>query len=171
MGEQMADFTNRVSQTLHEEHRATSALLERLEQLIGNHRGSLPDVGDRAVAQLLSDLAIGVATEAHRHFDFEEQHLFAYLNTIGESRIGAHLTDEHSAMRPLGMRLSEMARNAAEKGFDEASWSEFRRLGGELCERLAAHIQKEEMALLPLCEDSMDAETETRLYQEYAENV
>ena len=31
-------FTNRISQTLHEEHRATIALMERLEQLMARHR-------------------------------------------------------------------------------------------------------------------------------------
>ena len=37
-------FTNRVSQTLHEEHRATIALMERLEQMIARHRrGDPPD--------------------------------------------------------------------------------------------------------------------------------
>jgi len=164
-------FSNRISQTLHDEHRATIALIERLEQLISRHRRSAPDVGDRGVRQLLSDLATGVAAEVQRHFDFEEHQLFAYLNTIGDSAIGAHLTDEHSAMRPLGIRLSEMAREAVARRFNEATWNEFRRLGGELCERMLAHIQKEEMALLPLFEESMDSETETRLYQEYVENV
>jgi len=164
-------FTNRISQTLHEEHRATIALMERLELLIARHRRSPPDVNDRAVRQLLSDLSAGVAAEVQRHFDFEEHQLFGYLVAIGDSTIGAHLTDEHSAMRPVGIRLSEMARDAAERGFDEMTWNEFRRLGGELCERMLAHIQKEEMALLPLFEDNMDSETEARLYQDYVENV
>jgi hemerythrin-like domain-containing protein len=164
-------FTNRISQTLHDEHRATIALMERLEQLIARHRRSVPDMGDRDVAQLLSDLAIGVAAEVQRHFDFEEHQLFSYLNAIGDSAIGAHLTDEHAAMRPLGIRLSEMAREGRARGFDGVSWSEFRRLGEELCERMLAHIQKEEMALLPLFEESMDSETEARLYQEYVEKV
>jgi hemerythrin-like domain-containing protein len=167
----MMSFTNRISQTLHEEHRATIALLERLEQLIARHRRNIPDIGDRAVAQLLSDLASGVAAEVQRHFDFEEHQLFAYLDAMGDSAIGSHLTEEHSAMRPLGLRLSELAREAAARGFDEAGWGEFRRLGGELCERMLAHIQKEEMALLPLFEESMDSETEARLYQDYVENV
>jgi hemerythrin-like domain-containing protein len=165
------DFANRVSQTLHEEHRATIGLLERLEQLIARHRRSAPDIGDPAVKDLLSQLATGVAAEVQRHFDFEEQHVFAYLDSIGDSAIGAHPTDEHSAMRPLGARLSEMAQRAAQAGFDEAAWGEFRRLGGDLCERMLMHIQKEEMALLPLCEESMDAETEARLCQEYAETM
>jgi hemerythrin-like domain-containing protein len=167
----MMNFSNRISQTLHEEHRATVELLERLEHLMTQHRRGAPDIGDPAVKRLLSDLATGMADEVQRHFDFEERHLFAYLDTIGDSAIGAHLTDEHSAMRPLGTRLVEMAHSAAERGFDEAAWAEFRRAGGELCERMLAHIQKEEMALLPLCEESMDAETEARLCQEYAEAV
>jgi hypothetical protein len=36
---------------------------------------------------------------------------------------------------------------------------------------MLAHVQKEEMALLPVIEDNMDPETEARLYQEYVENV
>jgi hemerythrin-like domain-containing protein len=164
-------FTNRISQTLHDEHRATIALLERLEQLIARHRRSVPDIGDRAVAQLLSDLANGVAGEVQRHFDFEEQQLFTYLDAIGDRAIGAHLTEEHAAMRPLGLRVSEMAREAAARGFNETDWGEFRLLGGELCERMLAHIQKEEMALLPLFDEGMDPETETRLYQDYVENM
>ena len=164
-------FTNRISQTLHDEHRATIALMERLEQLIARYRRSVPDVSDQGVTQLLSDVATGVAAEVKRHFDFEERHLFAYLDAIGDSSIGAHLTEEHSAMRPVGIRLSEMAREAEARGFNQMTWAEFRLLGGELCERMLAHIQKEEMALLPLCEESMDSETEARLYQEYVENV
>jgi hemerythrin-like domain-containing protein len=168
---EMMDFANRVSQTLHEEHRVTIGLLERVEQLLARHRRAPPDIGDPTVKRLLSDLAISMTAEVQRHFDFEEHHLFGYLDMIGDSAIGEHLTNEHSVMRPLGTRLSDMARKAAQQGFDHAAWDEFRRLGGELCERLLAHIQKEEMALLPLCQERMDSETEARLYQEYAETV
>jgi hemerythrin-like domain-containing protein len=167
----MTEFTNRISQTLHDEHRATIGLLERLERLIVRHRRSPPDITDALVVRLLSDLAVGMPAEVQRHFDFEEHQLFAYLNASGDSVIGAHLTDEHVAMRPLGLRLSELARDAVAHGFDEAAWKEFCRLGNELCERMLAHIQKEEMALLPLFEERMDAETEARLYREYVENA
>jgi hemerythrin-like domain-containing protein len=164
-------FTNRISETLHEEHRGTIALMERLERLIARQRRSPPNTGDPAVAQLLSDLAAGVADEVQRHFDFEERQLFTFLDAVGDVAIGAHLTEEHSVMRPLGIRLGEMARAATARGFDENAWNEFRRLGGEVCERMLAHIQKEEMALLPLIEESMDSATEARLYQDYVENV
>ncbi len=164
-------FANRISQTLHEEHRATIALMERLEQLLARHRrGAPPDTGERGVSRLMADLSTGVEAEVQRHFAFEENRLFAYLDEIGDAAIGAHLTDEHSAMRPIGVKVAELARDAAARGFDAARWEEFRRLGGELVERMLAHVQKEEMALLPLLEDGMDAETEARLYQEYTES-
>ncbi len=168
----MADFTNRVSQILHEEHRATVSLMERLEQLIARYRrGDRPDTGDKAVAGLLSDLATALETEVQRHFAFEEDRLFTYLSAIGEQAIGVHLTDEHKVMRPIGARVAKLAREAAVNGLNPPSWDEFRRSGQELCERLLAHIQKEEMALLPLIEDNMDADTEARLSAEYLETT
>jgi len=44
------------------------------------------------------------------------------------------------------------------------------RLARELSDRMLTHVQKEEMALLPVIEENMDPETEARLYQEYVEN-
>jgi hemerythrin-like domain-containing protein len=167
----MMSFTNRISQTLHEEHRATIALMERLEQLLARHRRSRPDPGDRGVAQLLTDISAGVEAEIQRHFAFEEDRLFSYLAAIGDEAIGAHLTDEHAAIRPLGVRVAALARAAAAHGFDDAAWNEFRRSGEELCERMLAHVQKEEMALLPLLEECMDADTQARLLQEYLETT
>src|SRR5580704_12860004 len=100
-------FTNRISQTLHEEHRATIALMERLERLLASQRSSgVPDIGDRAVAQLLSDLSTGMEAEVGRHFDFEENRLFTHLNATGEAAIGAHLTDEHRAIRPIVVEIA-----------------------------------------------------------------
>jgi DUF438 domain-containing protein len=165
-------FANRISRTLHDEHRATITLMERLEQLIARHRaGKSPDIQDRAVAQLLSELSVGVAAEVQRHFDFEEQQLFPYLEAAGDEAIGAHLTSEHDAMRPLGLRLAALAREASVGGFEQANWEEFRRIGQELCERMLAHVQKEEMALLPLLDEVMEPEVEARLYENYVESV
>ena len=74
-------------------------------------------------------------------------------------------------LRPLITQLCETAQATKERGFDAESWNQFRRLGAELCGQLSAHIQKEEMALLPLLEDNMDAETESQLVSEYLENA
>src|SRR6516225_7565616 len=163
-------FTNRVSQRLHEEHRATVALMERLEHLLARHRRA-PDNGDPAVSLLLSELSASLETEVRRHFDFEEDQLFTYLNGTGDEAIGALLTDEHRVIRPLGAEVAKLARAAAAQGFDEATWSKFRRPAQELCQRLLAHVEKEEMALLPLLQDSMDADTEARLLDEYLERI
>jgi len=165
-------FNNRISQRLHDEHCSTIALMERLEQVIMRHRRSgMPDARAAAVAELLADLAVGITAEVERHFAFEETHLFPRLKAAGDGAIGAHLTDEHSAIRPLGVRIAALAREAAAAGFDAARWEEFRRLGQELAERMLTHVQKEEMALLPLIDDTMDAETEERLYQDYVETA
>ncbi len=165
-------FTNRISQTLHDEHGATVALMERLEQLLARgRRGGPPNTADSAVARLLSDLSSGMEAEVDRHFAFEENHLFTYLEAMGDGGIGAHLTNEHVAMRPLAVRVAAIARAVAAKGFTPPEWEEFMRLGQDLGDCMLAHVQKEEMALLPVIEETMDAETEARLYQEYVENV
>jgi len=163
------NFSNRICQTLHDEHLANIALLQRVGQLLAQGRD--PPNNDQPVQRLLSDLDSGMANEVKRHFDFEERALFAYLDSIGESAIGAHLMQEHSVLRPLIAQLCEIAHATKQSGFDAQSWQQFRRLGAELCGQLSAHIQKEEMALLPLIEENMDPETEIRLYQDYMENV
>jgi hemerythrin-like domain-containing protein len=165
------NFANRVSQVLHEEHRATIALMERLEQALARQRATPPDRADPAVAQLLSDLSAGLEAEVQRHFDFEENQLFPYLAAAGDEAIGEHLTSEHQAMRPLGMRMAALAREASAGGFDQERWEEFRRLGNEICDRMLSHVQKEEMALLPLLDEVMDADAEARLYEEYTDNL
>ena len=165
-------FTNRISQTLHDEHGATVALIERLEQLLArNRRGGPPNPADSAVARLLSDLSTGLGAEVERHFVFEEDHLFTYLEAMGDGGIGSHLTCEHAAIRPLATRVAEIARAVGGKTFAPAEWEEFARLSQELGDCLLAHVQKEEMALLPVIEDNMDPATEARLYQEYVENT
>jgi hemerythrin-like domain-containing protein len=165
-------FTNRISQALHDEHGATVALMERLEQMLARARRSgPPNTADSTVTRLLSDLSTSMEAEVERHFAFEENHLFTYLEAMGDGGIGAHLTSEHAAMRPLAVRVAAIARAAAANGFTPADWEEFMRLSQELGDCMLAHVQKEEMALLPVIEETMDSETEARLYQEYVENA
>jgi hemerythrin-like domain-containing protein len=157
------NFRNRICQTLHDEHLANIALLQRIGQLLAA-QGRAPPDNNQAVQRLLSDLGSGMASEVKRH-------LFTYLDSVGESAIGAHLTEEHSILRPLIAQLCEIARTTRECGFDAGSWNEFQHLGAEVCGQLSAHIQKEEIALLPLIEENMDSETEIQLYQDYMENA
>jgi hemerythrin-like domain-containing protein len=118
----------------------------------------------------LSDLAVGLEAEVERHFAFEEDHIFTYLEAIGDAGIGEHLTDEHAAIRPIGARVATIACAAATNGFAPPEWEEFKRLAQDLSDRILTHVQKEEVALLPVIEENMDPETEARLYQEYVEN-
>ena len=129
-------FTNRISQTLHEEHRATLSLVERLEALMVGYRHGPPDVGTAGVVPLLADLAAGLETEVWRHFDFEESSLFTYFEDGGDQAIGAHLLEEHAVIRPIGTDLAKLAREATAQGFDAARWTAFRRLGQDFCQRI-----------------------------------
>lgn len=160
-------FTNRVCQALYDEHRAAVALLGRLENLVARHgRGDAPDVGDGAVGGLLSDLSLAIGTEIAGHFAFEEQELFPRLEQSGEDAIVAFLMEEHDAVRPLAARLMAVAGHAAAGGFDAGGWDEFRRVGAEYCSLMRAHIEKEDMALLPVVESTMDPESEMRLMKQ-----
>jgi hemerythrin-like domain-containing protein len=166
------DFTNRISQTLHDEHMATIALMERLELVIARFRkGSPPDAKDPAVAKLLADLSVGLTHELNHHFDFEEAELFGILAEVGDETIATHLAEEHVIIRPIASALVELASEARAQGFDAARWDEFRRLGQDLCARLVPHAQMEEAALLPVLDENMDADTEMKLYESYVENA
>jgi len=70
---------------------------------------------------------------------------------------------------PLARRLAELARRFREGGLSEELWAEFHALGAELDERLVAHIQKEDMGLLPALDDLLEEETDDRLALQYAE--
>ena len=163
-------YTNRISQALHDEHGATVALMERLEQLLARgRRGGPPGKTDGNTARLLTDLSANLEVEVQRHFAFEEDHIFTYLEDVGDAAIGEHLTSEHAAIRPIAARVAAIARAASAKGFTPSEWKDFTHLAQELSDLMIAHVQKEEMALLPVIQENMDAETEARLYQEYVE--
>jgi hemerythrin-like domain-containing protein len=164
-------FSTRVCQALHDEHRATIGLAERIAGLLDRYRRGRPDSHDAATLRLLDEIPAALGEGVTRHFDFEEAELFAHLAAVGDVGIGAHLTDEHEVMRPLGQELADLARRAAARGFDEAAWQSFRRVGAELCSRMLEHVQKEEMVLLPLLEENLDSETDARLYEAYAGNA
>src|SRR3974390_3412754 len=99
------NFRNRVCQTLHDEHFATIALMQRLDQTLARYGNGVPDAQDQVVARLLSDLAVGIEGELTRHFAFEEDELFAYLREAGDEALGTHLREEHAVILPLGRAL------------------------------------------------------------------
>jgi hemerythrin-like domain-containing protein len=164
------NFQNRVCQKLYEEHEAVTSLLDGLARTIGRFRDNIPDAKDPILTKLMNDLAAELPGEVERHFSFEEAELFPYLSAAGNQAIGAHLTYEHTIIRPIATALVELIEDIRGNGLNAVRWAEFRRLGQELIDFLEPHAQKENMALLPMLEDSMDTETEGRLYQEYVVN-
>jgi len=104
--------SNRVSQTLHEEYRTTIALTEGLGSLMRRHHRTILDISDDSVAQFIGHLGTTIETEINRHFDFEEHHLFSYLEAMSDTAIGTHLIEEHVAMPPLANWLPRRAARA-----------------------------------------------------------
>jgi DUF438 domain-containing protein len=162
----MMNYSRSVCRMLHDEHIATLGLLDRVESLLAKHRKSPPDAGDPGLGRLMSELQAAVEGEIGRHFAFEEEQLFPRIAELGDADICEVLADEHAAMLPLGQELVTMA---AGGDFTPENWSTFRNTGAELCRRMIEHIQKEEMALLPMLEELLDDDRDMELSTLYAQ--
>lgn len=146
------EFDRAISRRLHEEHDATLALWGRVEQAVA---------ADRHDAALMREAAAALAGEIERHFEFEEHELFPRLAAAGEGDIGELLAEEHEAIREAAGRFMALAR-------EDPPRVEIKPLALELAERLVAHVQKEEMALLPALDDLLDDEADRALSLAYA---
>lgn len=154
-----------VLRTLHNEHMAVLALLERLETFLKKRKTTPPGAGDAEAASLCADLAASMDSEIGHHYAFEEQYLFPRFPDGG---IPMMLHGEHDMIRPIAARLSELARAAGANGFAAADWTEFRNLGLEMVEREIFHIQKEEMGFLPALDQMLPPGAGAELEQAYA---
>jgi hemerythrin-like domain-containing protein len=90
------------------------------------------------------------------------------MNEAGEGDIAALLADEHTAIRAMARDVLPLAKSAVAVTLDDAGWDALKRGVLELVERQVAHIQKEEMALLPLLDDLLDDQTDRELAFAYA---
>ena len=162
------DFTRRTAQLLHEDHQATIRVIEALDQMIAKARKTAPDTGDATVHRALKSAATAISEEISAHFTFEEDQLFTRLEDMGDVGIAGHLRDEHAAILPLGQEVARRAAQALENGFGPDDWPPFRTLAGELIERMFAHIQKEEMALLPMLDDLLSDDDDMELASNFA---
>ncbi|MDE2335187.1 MAG: hemerythrin domain-containing protein [Rhodospirillales bacterium] len=155
-----------IARALHEEHMATLALLARLEALLGQHPPAAPPpAAAPMVAALLEDFAAAVGREVATHFAFEERALFPLLD---EPDLTAELAAEHLVLLAAARRLALGADEARAVGFGEEAWRAFHATAGELCSALTAHVEKEEMGLLPALDATLDAETDASLAIDYA---
>ena len=161
------EFRQRITRALHDEHISVMALLERLESLLRAHgRAERLQADDDVAARILGDFAAAMDGEIATHFEFEESGLFPPLDEMGASTMVEILSEEHLVILPLGRRLADLARRGP-GAFDAQTWREFRPLASELIERLASHIQKEEMGMLPSLEEALDEAEDARLADAY----
>ncbi len=166
------EFERHIARILHEEHRATIAAMEQLDELVSGRRAAnIPDMSDPGVAAKLKSVLAVLDTDIRGHFGFEENELFTRLADYGDEAIGAHLTEEHAVLLPASEQIAALANLALADGFTEDTWRQFRVVATDLVERMMTHIQKEEMGLLPLLEDVLDADTDFALTQIYSESL
>jgi hemerythrin-like domain-containing protein len=153
------DPVRQTSRALHDEHVATLDLIRRVDQALAMfaRAGTADATLRRAVAELDQHLR----HEVDRHFDFEERDIFPRLVEAGEAGICELLTDEHVTIRAVLADLLPLTAKAAE--LDASQWKSLRLHVAELGERLASHIEKEEMGLLPLVDDAIDEDTDREL--------
>lgn len=153
-----------VSRRLHEEHVASRALLRRVEAAFaGPEERAAPE----RVA-LAASLARALETEVGAHFDFEERELFGRLAEAGAGDLADLLAEEHATIRAVAAEFVPLARDAQAGTLDTAGGAALRRAALELAERLGAHIDKEEAALLAAVDDALDDETDRALVFAYA---
>ncbi len=152
-----------IARLLQEEHRGQLDLLGRVEAALAGRKADAS-----VLHELIKALRTQVEHDVGRHFEFEENELFTRMDEAGEGDIAGLLAEEHAAIRDVAEELLPLAASALDGTLDAAGWDALRRNALEMVERQVAHIQKEEMALLPLLEDLLDEETDGRLAMEYA---
>ncbi len=153
-------FRYRIGQVMHDEHMAASAMLSEVESLLARAGRNPPDTSVATIAETLTMAADALEGEVKDHFDFEEEALFPLLAGQGVSEIGEQLTGEHRIIEPIAEDVIGGSRAALAGGFSDDSWNTFRIAAADLVTKLQAHIDKEEMALLPMLEDMLDPETD-----------
>jgi hemerythrin-like domain-containing protein len=160
-------FERQVSRALDDEHRANLDLLGRVEQALARASRSGGTL-DPELRRLAESFARHLEHEIVRHFDFEEAQLFPRLEEVGEGDIAGLLHEEHRAIREVAVELMPLAKAAAAGTLDREGFEALKRGALELIERQVAHIQKETMALLPMLDDLLDADSDRELAFSYA---
>lgn len=161
------NFSRQTSRALHEDHRANLQLLGRAEQMFARAvRGA--GGRDPELLKLVAALAQHLQKDVDRHFGFEERELFSRLREAGDGGIAMLLSEEHEAIRAVAEELAPLADGVASGSLDGAGWDTLKACVLELVERQVSHIQKEEMALLPMLDDLLDDETDRQLAFDYA---
>ncbi len=152
------EFSRQVTSFIHREHVETLGLLERVEAALAKAKVPPPEA---AWSRLATELGANLSNEIGRHFRFEEDELFPLV--AGDGDIAALLAAEHRAILSLAESILPRLKAPAAAG----AWPELRQTILELIERQVAHIQKEEMSLLPAIEDAIEADRDAELLSRY----
>lgn len=126
------------------------------------------------IIQLLESLSVPCSIIVHHDRDplplYDElaQRGWSAQRIAGDAGIVGLLQDEHDAIRAVAQELLPLTGSAAAGTLDAAGWDALKRGALEMVERQVAHIQKEEMALLPILDDLLDDETDRQLAFDYA---
>jgi hemerythrin-like domain-containing protein len=160
-------FQRQTSQALDREHEATLDLLRRVENTFS--RPALPAAaGNRELTPVAAAFATHIERELGRHFEFEERELFPRFQAAGEGDIADLLLEEHHAIRATAAELLPLAAAAVAASLDDAGWAQLKRVSLEMTNRLAAHIEKETVGLLPMLDDLLDDDADRELAFQYA---
>ena len=147
---------------LHDDHMMTIALLTEVERVV-LPRKAAPVRNDEESARLIDRLCKALDGEISGHFDFEEVSVFPVLAEYGTADLGDLLTEEHLVLRDIMTEIVAEARMVRAGSVTLEAWGAFRRLCGELVERLTSHIEKEERALISELEGALTPEIDTEL--------
>jgi hemerythrin-like domain-containing protein len=146
---------------LHDDHMATIALLTEVERVVLGRQAA--PAQDDQTGRFIDRLCKAMDGEISGHFDFEEASVFPMLAEYGMADLGDLLVEEHHVLRNVMNDIVAGANLSRANGFSPETWGAFRRLCGELVERLTSHIEKEERALIPELEDALTPEMDTEL--------
>jgi iron-sulfur cluster repair protein YtfE (RIC family) len=157
-------MTGQVAHLLDEEHNQTLDLLAAAEQAYARVRGDGPR--DEALVRVTRRLHEHLVHHVPKHFGFEEQVLFPRLIEAGERDICELLDEEHDAIEAVIAQIDPLAPQVAT--LDAADFEALKRAVLDLAMQLRAHIEKETMGLVPLCDDHLPEDDDQAIALAYA---
>lgn len=153
-------FQYSCTRILHDDHVATLALLTEAERMVVSRREGPAQI-DQEYGRFIDRFRKALNVEVTSHFDFEEVALFPVVAEYGDVALCELLLEEHQVLLNVVSDVVALAEAGRANGFAPEEWGKFRRLCGELVERLTSHIEKEERALIPALEDALTPETDS----------
>ena len=161
------ELQRQISRKLYEEHIAVIDLLGRFGRALQRLGASPPAADDPVWRVLLAQVGTALEYEITRHFDLEETQLFPRLHARGEGDLAELLFEDHEMIREVTRPLLGLVARAQAGGLDAAGWRALKASGLERVERLSAHAEKEQGALVPLVDEMLDEATDLELWTQY----